>query len=161
MREWEIENVENEMDSLPKIPRFLKNSGGWIDFEIHFSEDLVHCARYRWENIFFTFSTSFKPTGKALCRLRTINSNKCKTAARKHKHRGTPSFSSKNCVHISPEAWAASRSTWKLAPSYRLTSSYQLHLPTICQLCQVNTIVILENKKDVKNQQFYVIRYSC
>ena len=47
MREWEIEDVENEMDSLPKIPRFLKNSGGWIDFEIHFSEDLVHCARYR------------------------------------------------------------------------------------------------------------------
>lgn len=35
------------MDSLPKIPRFLKNSGGWIDFEIHFSDDLVHCARYR------------------------------------------------------------------------------------------------------------------
>ncbi|CBY42237.1 unnamed protein product, partial [Oikopleura dioica] len=35
------------MDSLPKIPRFLKSSGGWIDFEIHFSEDLVHCARYR------------------------------------------------------------------------------------------------------------------
>ncbi|CAG5106351.1 Oidioi.mRNA.OKI2018_I69.chr1.g2804.t1.cds [Oikopleura dioica] len=35
------------MEGFPKIPRFLKNPGGWIDFEIHFSDDLVHCARYR------------------------------------------------------------------------------------------------------------------
>ena len=53
------------MDSLPKIPRFLKNSGGWIDFEIHFTEDFVHRARYRYLNIFFSISeAAFSQLGK-------------------------------------------------------------------------------------------------
>lgn len=30
-----------------RITRYVKNPGSWIDYEIHFDNDVVHCVRYR------------------------------------------------------------------------------------------------------------------